>query len=98
VADLVRYNAALAAQAVPEWQAVLDALLDGCHVGAGEPVGFWGVSLGSAIGVRLAAAGPRICAAVFGLVGRETLADVAALVSIPVEFLLQWDDELVPRE
>ena len=46
----------------------------------------------------LAAAEPRITAAVFGLAGHETLAEAAARVTIPVEFLLQWDDELIPRE
>jgi fermentation-respiration switch protein FrsA (DUF1100 family) len=61
-------------------------------------VGFWGVSLGSAIGVPLVAAEPRITAAVFGLVGHETLAEAAARVTVPVEFLLQWNDELVPRD
>jgi pimeloyl-ACP methyl ester carboxylesterase len=91
---IARHNAALAARAVPEWQATLDALLDG----TGGPAGFWGVSLGSAIGVPLAAAEPRIAAAVFGLAGHETLAKAAAGVTVPVEFLLQWDDELVPRE
>ncbi len=96
--QVARYNADLAARAVPEWQATLDALagLDG--VGAGGPAGYWGVSLGSAIGVRLVAAEPRITAAVFGLVGHETLAEAAARVTVPVEFLLQWDDELVPRD
>jgi fermentation-respiration switch protein FrsA (DUF1100 family) len=54
------------------------------------------VSLGSAIGVPLVAAEPRITAAVLGLMGHETLAEAAARVSVPVEFLLQWDDELVP--
>ncbi|WP_322769938.1 hypothetical protein [Frankia sp. Cr1] len=39
-----------------------------------------------------------ITAAVFGLAGHETLADAAAGVTVPVEFLLQWDDELVPRD
>ena len=89
-----RYNAALAVRALPEWQATLDALLDG----ADAPVGYWGVSMGSKIGVPLAAAEPRITAAVFGLAGHETLAEAAARVTVPVEFLLQWDDELVPRE
>jgi hypothetical protein len=56
------------------------------------------MSLGSAIGVPLAAAEPRITAAVFGLAGHETLAEAAARITIPVEFLLQWDDELVPRD
>jgi hypothetical protein len=37
-------------------------------------------------------------AAVFGLAGYETLAEAAARVTVPVEFLLQWDDELVPRD
>jgi fermentation-respiration switch protein FrsA (DUF1100 family) len=61
-------------------------------------VGFWGVSMGSATGVPLAAAEPRITAAVFGLAGHETLAAAAARVTIPLLFLLQWDDEQVPRE
>jgi hypothetical protein len=33
-----------------------------------------------------------------GLAGTETLAEAAAEVTIPVEFLLQWDAELVPRD
>jgi len=95
---LARYNTELSALAVPEWRATLDALQDLDAIGAGGPVGFWGVSLGSAIGVPLVAAEPRITAAVFGLVGHEALAEAAARVTVPVEFLLQWDDELVPRE
>ena len=91
-------NAERSARAVPEWRATLDALQALEAVGTGGPVGFWGVSLGSAIGIPLAAAEPRITAAVFGLAGRATLAEAAALVTVPVEFLLQWDDELVPRE
>ncbi len=93
---VARHNAALAALAVPEWQATLDALRD--HAGLDGPAGDWGVSLGSAIGVPLTAAEPRITAAVFGLAAHETLAEAAARITIPVEFLLQWDDELVPRE
>jgi fermentation-respiration switch protein FrsA (DUF1100 family) len=48
--------------------------------------------------VRLAAADPRITAAVFGLVGSDSLTEAAGSITIPVEFLLQWDDEVVPRE
>jgi pimeloyl-ACP methyl ester carboxylesterase len=95
---LASYNTELSARAVPEWQATLDALQGLDCIGADGPVGFWGVSLGSAIGVPLVAADPRITAAVFGLAGHETLAEAAARVTVPVEFLLQWDDELVPRE
>lgn len=56
------------------------------------------VSLGCAIGVPFAAAEPRITAAIFGLAANDTLAEAAARVTVPVEFLLQWDDELVPRQ
>jgi hypothetical protein len=62
----------------PEWQATLDALQDRDCVGGGGSVGFWGVSLGSVVGVPLVAAEPRISAAVFGLAGHETLATAAA--------------------
>ncbi|MEU8082189.1 alpha/beta fold hydrolase [Micromonospora sp. NPDC049101] len=96
--QLLRHSAELARQSVPEWRTVLDALQQLDVVGRGGPVGFWGLSLGSAIGVPLVAAEPRIVAAVFGLVGRETLAEAAARITVPVEFLLQWDDKLVPRD
>ncbi len=92
---IAQENADRAAQAVSEWQAAVDILQ--AEVGIG-PVGYWGVSLGSLIGVPLVAADPRIVAAVFGLAGHETLAEAAARITVPVEFVLQWDDELVPRE
>lgn len=85
-----------ASQALPEWQATLDALLDGGHVSG--PVGFWGRSMGGEIGIHLTAAEPRIVAAVFGLVGHPDLVTVAARITVPVEFVVQWDDELVPRD
>ena len=93
-----QYNAGLAARAVPEWRSVLDALQKLEYVGAGGPVGFWSLALGSAIGIPFVAAEPRITAAVFGGVGHETLTDAATRVTVPVEFLLQWDDELVLRD
>lgn len=83
--------------AIPEWQATIDALATLDWIGPG-PVGYWGVSLGSAIGVPLVAAESRITAAVLGLMGHQTLAEAAAKITVPVEFHLQWDDELVPRE
>ena len=84
--------------AIPEWQATIDALTGLDWIGAGGPVGYWGLSLGSALGVPLVAAEPRISAAVLGLMGYETLAEAAAQITVPVEFVLQWDDEIVPRE
>jgi dienelactone hydrolase len=86
----------LAGQAVPEWRAALDALQDVDHVGAG-PVGYWGMSMGCGLGVPFVAAEPRVRAAVLGLNGAETSAEAAARITVPVEFLVQWDDRLVPR-
>jgi dienelactone hydrolase len=91
------YNASMSQWAVPDWRVTLDALQRLDFIGEG-PVGYWGVSMGGAIGVTLAAAEPRITAAVFGLVRAERLAEAAASITIPVEYLLQWDDELVPRD
>ena len=93
---LARRGVVAAELAVPEWRATIDALTGLGWIGAGQPVGYWGVSLGSAIGVPLVADEPRITAAVLGLMGHETLAGPAARITVPVEFLLQWDDELVP--
>ncbi|WP_235031100.1 dienelactone hydrolase family protein [Nonomuraea solani] len=87
----------LAGQAVAEWQAVVTAVQELDHVGAG-PVGYWGVSMGCGLGMPLLAAEPRIRAAVLGLLGVHGLAETAAQVTVPVRFLVQWDDTRVPRE
>jgi hypothetical protein len=94
---LARRAVVVAELAVPEWKATIDALTALDWIGAGQPAGYWGVSLGSAIGVPLVAAEPRIGAAVLGLMWAGTIVGPAARISVPVEFVLQWDDELVPR-
>ena len=81
----------LVEQAVPEWRATLDALLDLPEVGG--PVGWSGGVI--SIGVRLAVVEPRIVAAVLfagSFVPRSILQE-ARLVTIPLHLLLQWDDE-----
>jgi dienelactone hydrolase len=83
-------------QAVAEWQAVLTAVQQLGHIGGG-PVGYWGVSLGCALGMPLVAAEPRVRAAVLGLQGAPVLAETAAQITVPVQFLVQWDDELMSR-
>jgi dienelactone hydrolase len=93
---IASFQALVARQIVPEWQAVLDAVQKLSHVGPG-PVGYWGVSLGCGIGVPFVAAEPRVRAAVLGLGGAEASAETAARITVPVEFLVQWDDERVPR-
>lgn len=91
------FQALVARQTVPEWRAVLDAVQQLEHVGAG-PVGYWGVSLGCGLGVPFVAAEPRVRAAVLGLGGALASAEDAARITVPVEFLVQWDDERVPRD
>ncbi|GAB3878769.1 hypothetical protein GCM10027612_03420 [Microbispora bryophytorum subsp. camponoti] len=86
----------LAGHAVPEWRAVLTAVQELDVVGAG-PVGYFGMSMGCGLGVPFVAAEPRVRAAVLGLLGVDGLAEAAALVTVPVRFLLQWDDDKVPR-
>ncbi|MET4611802.1 cephalosporin-C deacetylase-like acetyl esterase [Rhodococcus sp. PvR044] len=95
---VVEIHKDLAARAVPEWQATLDALLALPEIGAEGPVGFWGIMQGTGIGVPLTAAEPRITAAVFGCLGQESLTEAAAQITVPIEFLLQWDDEHVERQ
>ncbi|WP_329500164.1 alpha/beta hydrolase [Kitasatospora herbaricolor] len=90
------FQALVARRTVPEWQAVLDAVQRLDRVGAG-PVGYWGVSLGCGLGVPFVAAEPRVRAAVLGLGGALSSAGAAARITVPVRFLLQWDDERVPR-
>jgi len=90
------FQALVARQTVPEWRAVLDAVQELGYVGTG-PVGYWGVSLGCGLGVPFVAAEPRVRAAVLGLGGALASAEAAAQITIPVEFLVQWDDERVPR-
>ncbi|MFE2851154.1 alpha/beta hydrolase [Streptomyces lavendulae] len=78
-------------QAVPEWQAALDALLALPEIGG--PVGYSGGVI--SIGVRLAVVEPRISAAVLfaGSFVPRAVFDEARRVTIPLHVLLQWDDE-----
>ena len=82
-----------------EWKAALDALQKVEGVGEG-PVGYWGLSMGTIIGLPFVASEPRIDAAVLGLMGvaADARAGSARSIEIPVLFLVQWDDELVPRD
>lgn len=57
------------------------------------PVGFWGISQGARVGLPLLAAEPRINAAVLGLADSPIAS--APLVTAPVLFYIQADDDLV---
>jgi hypothetical protein len=85
----------LVEQAVPEWRTTLDALLSLPEIGG--PVGYEGMT---AIGIRLAVAEPRISAVNFFAQGfvPGTLREEARQVTIPLQFLMQWDDEGMERQ
>ncbi|MHB0927377.1 MAG: dienelactone hydrolase family protein [Candidatus Nanopelagicales bacterium] len=91
-----RYNADLARRTVPEWRALLAALLADPETSTAQ-VGYWGITLGTAIGVPLVAQEPAIKAAVFGLFWPSTLLAFARQITVPVEFAMQWDDEHITR-
>jgi hypothetical protein len=61
--------------------------------GHAAPVGFWGLTQGTRVGLPLLAAEPPIAAAVLGLA--DGPAASAPLVTAPVLFYVQTDDELV---
>ncbi|MFJ3798256.1 dienelactone hydrolase family protein [Streptomyces sp. NPDC090088] len=87
----------LAPQAVADWRTVLTAVQRLDQVGVG-PVGYCGMSMGCGLGIPLIVAEPRIRAAVLGLLGVHGLAEDAARITAPVQFVVQWDDQLVPRD
>jgi dienelactone hydrolase len=96
----VRYAISLAERAVPEWRATLDALQQLPEIGTDAPIGYGGgISLGTAIGVPLTAIEPRITAAIFGggFFVYEALIEAARRITVPIQFLLPWDDEHVDR-
>lgn len=97
----IDYTTSLARRAVPEWQETLDALQKLPEIGTEAPIGYGGgISMGTAIGIPLTATEPRIAAAIFGggfFVYEELLA-AARLITVPVQFLLPWDDEYVDRQ
>jgi dienelactone hydrolase len=101
-AQVWRDNPAMTDEMVADWRAVLDALQSPTALGS-APVGYWGLSMGTILGLPLVAAEPRISVAVLGLAGiagpsKQRLADDAAKIHCPVLFLAQWDDELFRRD
>ena len=85
---------------VADWRGTLSALQGLDEISDG-PAGWWGVSMGTILGLPVVAAEPRIGAAVLGLMGltgptRARIARDAPDVRCPVLFLVQWDDALFP--
>ncbi|GAA2129777.1 alpha/beta hydrolase [Streptomyces synnematoformans] len=86
----------LVEKAAPEWRTTLDALLE--LPGIDGPVGYSGGW--AALGIRLAVTEPRLAAAGFHAGGYVPRAqrEEARQVTVPLLFLLQWDDEANPRQ
>jgi dienelactone hydrolase len=93
---------------VADWQATLDAVSVLPEIDA-ERVGYWGLSMGTMLGLPFVAAEPRIKAAVLGLCGFTGSSAVrgrfgdrhrrdAPKVTCPVHFVVQWDDERFGRD
>ena len=86
---------------IAEWHALLDSLDE---EGEGPRYGYWGVSMGTAIGLPFVASEPRISAAVLGLAGLGNrpgagrFEQAARGLTIPVLLVLQWNDELVGQK
>ena len=85
---------------VEDWRAALDHM-EASH--GARPTGWWGLSMGTMMGLPTAVADDRIRVAVLGLMGRwgpnaDDLAATAPELRCPVRFLVQWDDEIVPRQ
>lgn len=96
---IAAYNGSLAVRAVPEWQATMDALQELPEIGAGAPIGYSGMTLASAIGIPLVSTDARITAAIFGGVFvYDALTRAAEQITIPIEFLLPWNDDEIDRE
>lgn len=101
-AQIWRDDSTVTDEMVSDWRAVLDALQAPTVLGS-APVGYWGLSMGTILGLPFVAAEPRVSVAVLGLAGaagptKGRLVDDAASIHCPVLFLAQWDDELFRRD
>lgn len=86
-----------------DWRAALELVREGAGLDTGR-LGYWGVSMGTSLGISLIAGDPRFGAAVLGLMhpdwpappGARIRADAGRL-GCPVLFLVNWDDTRAPR-
>ncbi|MCA9840296.1 MAG: hypothetical protein KC422_25520 [Trueperaceae bacterium] len=102
VEEKIKFLDNLAAQAIPEWQAALGAVLESGLIAAEPTLAYWGVSQGSSIGIPLLGADKRFTCAVLGLAQlhpeHSSLKLAAQKIHIPLRFVFQWDDAIRNRD
>ena len=85
-----------------EWKATVDDVQS--QAWSDGRFGYWGWSMGTMIGLPFVASEPRVSCAVLGLAGLggpmsgTHFEKAAHALTIPVQFVFQWDDELMTRE
>ena len=85
---------------IADWRGALDFV----RTATGDvPLGYWGLSMGTMMGLPVAAALKDVRVALLGLMGlwgpnADRLEADAPRLTCPVRFLVQWDDEIVPRD
>ena len=87
-------------ETIADWHGALEFVQGALGV---APLGYWGLSMGTMMGLPLIAQTPAVKAALLGLMGvwgptAERLRADAPTLTCPVRFLVQWDDEIIPRE
>jgi dienelactone hydrolase len=86
-----------------EWSRLLDLLEADGSVRDGR-VGYWGLSMGTMIGLPFVARDLRVRCAVLGLAclsgwpDEAVRAEAAHRLEVPVLFVFQWDDQLMTRQ
>jgi len=91
-----------------DWKATLDELLASGRLDE-DRVGYWGLSMGTMLGLPFVASEPRVKAAALGLCGFAGSSAIrgrfgerhhadAPNVRCPVIFAVQWDDERFDRD